>query len=93
MNKGACTKEGTCTKEGNRTKEGTHANQESCTNDVLVSNVKGVRALMPVCWNNVHPLALGYCIMRLMGGWSSLSSMMLFVLLVVMVVLPLVLLL
>ncbi len=74
-------------------KEGTCANWGSCTNDVLLSNVQGVRALMPACWNNVHPFALGNCITRPLGGWSSLSSTMLFVLLVVMVVLPLVLLL
>ncbi len=41
----------------------------------------------------MHPFALEYCITRLMGGWSSLSSTMLLVSLVVVVVLPLVLLL
>jgi hypothetical protein len=93
MNKGACMKVGTCTKEGDCTKEGTRANQGSCTNDVLVSNVQGVQALMPACWNNVCPFSLGNCITRLMGGWSSLSLVMLFVSLVVMIVLPQVLLL
>jgi hypothetical protein len=73
MNKGACTKEGTCTKEGNHRKGETPANRGSCTNDMLASNVQGVRALMPACWNTVRPFALGNCITRLMGGWSSLS--------------------
>ena len=70
MNKGAFTKEGTCTKESNHMKGGTPANQGA--NDVLVSNVQGVRVLMPACWNNVCPFALENCITKLMGGWSSL---------------------
>jgi hypothetical protein len=70
MNKGTFTKEGTCTKEGNCTKGGTPANRG--VNDVLASNVQGMQVLMPVCWNNVRPCALGNCIMRPMGGWSSL---------------------
>jgi hypothetical protein len=73
MNEGAYTKEGTCTKEGDHTKGGSLANQDSCTNDVLASNVQGVQALMPACWNNVRSFALENCITRPMGGWSSLS--------------------
>jgi hypothetical protein len=70
MNEGACTKEGTCTKESDCTKGGTAANRGA--NDVLASNVQGVQALMPACWNNVRPCTLGNCITRPMGGWSFL---------------------